>query len=202
MPVRAPTRIARHELRRGSHAFVAAVAALLLAVPALAGTFEDMVALDRAYIPALALTNQSNPAASKRAIDTLRGEWNRFRQAYAQPPAGFKPDTWNRATATVERAVTEAEARMAAGKSAGAHEALEEVREVLLAARREAGMPHFMDELTEYPTHMEAIVTTVTGKNALTLSADDRAQIVPRANAIRPLFSRLFVSFGDFRRGA
>ena len=45
---------------------IAAVCAVL-ALPAFAGLHEDMVALDRAYIPALALTNQPKPDASKRA---------------------------------------------------------------------------------------------------------------------------------------
>jgi hypothetical protein len=239
-----------------------AAAVVLFAQPSVAGTFEDMVALDRSYIPALALTNQPNAAASARAIAALRSDWNRFRQAYAQPPAGFKPATWTTTVATIERAVTDAEARMAAGDSAGAHEALEQVREVLLVARREAGMPYFLDELTEYHTHMEAIVAAVKGKTPATLSgadvaalrteyvkadrawksvvakrsdasrhvlapadepavqkliddesaamaalgaalaAGDAAQVVPRASAIRPIFARLFISFGDFKRSA
>jgi hypothetical protein len=152
-----------------------AIAALcaLLALPVFAGVHEDMVALDRAYIPALALTNQPKPDASKRAMERLRTEWNAFRTTYASAPAGYAPDAWAATDREVEAAVATAEKNLAAGKNLDAHEDLERVREAQYVLRRGAKVPYFMDDLTAFHSAMEKLVGAVAGRTPATLSDAD-----------------------------
>jgi hypothetical protein len=156
-----------------------AVAALcaLATLPARAGLHEDMVALDRAYIPALALTNQPKPEVSKRALERLRAQWNAYRTAYATAPAGYAPDAWAAADSKVEAAVAAAEKNLAAGKSLDAHEDLEHVRDAQYALRRGAKVPYFMDDLTAFHSAMEKLVGAVAGKSPATLSDADLATV-------------------------
>jgi hypothetical protein len=151
---------------------IAAVCAVL-AFPAFAGLHEDMVALDRAYIPALALTNQPKPDASKRAMERLRSQWNAFRTSYASAPAGYAPDAWAAADREVEAAVATAEKHLAAGKNLDAHEDLERVREAQYVLRRGAKVPYFMDDLTAFHSAMEKLVGAIAGKTPATLSDAD-----------------------------
>jgi hypothetical protein len=156
-----------------------AIAALyaLLALPVFAGVHEDMVALDRAYIPALALTNQPKPEASKRAMERLRTEWNAFRTTYASAPAGYAPDAWAATDREVEAAVATAEKNLAAGKNLDAHEDLERVREAQYVLRRGAKVPYFMDDLTAFHSAMEKLVGAVAGRTPATLSDADLAAV-------------------------
>lgn len=152
-----------------------AIAALcaFAALPACAGLHDDMVALDRAYIPALALTNQPKPDASKRAMERLRTEWNAFRTTYASAPAGYAPDAWAATNREVEAAVATAEKNLAAGKNLDAHEDLERVREAQYVLRRGAKVPYFMDDLTAFHSAMEKLVGAVAGRTPATLSDAD-----------------------------
>jgi len=150
-----------------------AIAALcaFAALPARAGLHDDMVALDRAYIPALALTNQPKPDAAKRAMERLRSQWNAFRTTYTSAPAGYAPDAWAAADREVEAAVTTAE------KNLDAHEDLERVREAQYVLRRGAKVPYFMDDLTAFHSAMEKLVGATAGKTPATLSDADLAAV-------------------------
>jgi len=148
-----------------------------LALPACAGLHEDMVALDRAYIPALALTNQPKPDASKRAMERLRSQWSAFRTTYASAPAGYAPDAWAAADREVEAAIAAAEKSLVAGKSLDAHEDLEKVREAQYALRQTAKVPYFMDDLTAFHSAMEKLVGAVAGKTPATLTDADLAAV-------------------------
>jgi hypothetical protein len=159
--------------------FTFAIAALCAcaALPARAGLHEDMVALDQAYIPALALTNQPKPDAAKRAMERLRAQWNAFRAAYPTTPPGYPVDRWASTEREVEAALVAAEKNLAAGRSLDAHEDLERVREAQFALRRAAGVPYFMDDLTAFHTAMEKLARAAAGKDAATLSAAQAAAL-------------------------
>jgi hypothetical protein len=156
-----------------------AIAALcaFAALPARAGVHEDMVALDRAYIPALALTNQPKPDASKRALERLRAQWNAFRVAYGAAPAGYPADLWASADREIEAAIAAAEKNLSAGKSLDAHEDLEKVREVQYTLRQAAKVPYFMDDLTAFHSAMEKLASAAACKTPATLTDADLAAI-------------------------
>lgn len=156
---------------------LAAVVVSLAAATAQGGVHEDMVALDRAYVPALALTNQPKPEPSRKALTRLRTEWNRFQTAYAQAPAGYDPAAWAKTSAEIEGAIAAAEKSLGAGKPGSAHEDLERVREVQLALRRGAKQPYFLDDLTVYHEVMEKLAGPASAKTGATITDADIAQI-------------------------
>ena len=149
----------------------------ILALPAAAGLHEDMVALDQAYVPALALTNQPKPDASKRALERLRAQWNAFRSAYPTAPAGYPAELWTSTEREIEAAIAAAEKNLAAGRSLDAHEDLERVREAQYTLRRAAKAPYFMDDLTAFHTAMEGLARAAAGKNAATITDAELAAI-------------------------
>lgn len=151
--------------------------AALAAKDVRADLHSDMVVLDRAYVPALALTNQPKPEPAQKAIARLRAEWNRFRTAHASAPPTFDAAAWAKHLREVEGAIAAAEANIAARKGPAAHEDLEHVREAQLAVRRGAGMPYFLDDLTLYHEAMEKLAGPATAKTAATLTEADVAAI-------------------------
>jgi hypothetical protein len=159
-------------------ATVAFVAGAALAAPDVrTDLHSDMVALDRAYVPALALTNQPKPEPAQKAIARLRAEWNRFKAAHAPAPPAFEAIAWAKRLREVEGAVAAAEVNVAAGKGPAAHEDLERVREGQFAVRRGAGMAYFLDDLTMYHVAMEKLASPATAKTAATLTDADIAAI-------------------------
>jgi hypothetical protein len=150
---------------------------LLCSAPAAAGVSEDMVALDRVYVPALVLTNRPDAEPARRAIAALRAEWNVFRARYAVAPLGYSQAAWDRANATMEAAIVAAEKNAAAGKGPAAHDDLEAVREAQYTLRRDAGVPYFLDDLTAFHAAMERIASAVGGRNANTLTDGEVAAV-------------------------
>lgn len=154
-----------------------ATLSLILSLPASAGLHEDMVAFDRAYVPALALTNQPKPDVSKRALERLRAQWNAFRAAYPTAPAGYPADLWASTEREIEAAIAAAEKNLAASRSLDAHEDLERVREAQYTLRRAAKAPYFLDDLTAFHTAMEKLAGAAAGRNAATITDAELAAI-------------------------
>src|SRR5512137_665577 len=97
--------------------FAAAIALSLVcgaAAAALPPLLADSAALDRAYIPALMLSNGKDPAKAKAAQEAYEQAWTAFaaKQRNAKPgDAG-----WARMFTIVDKANAEARAAIAAGK--------------------------------------------------------------------------------------
>jgi hypothetical protein len=171
--------------------------ALSFACSASAGLTEDMAAFERAFIPALALTNQPQAPAHKvdASLKRLEEGWPRFRQLLA---AGGPP--MDEALAEVGRAIGDARARLAAGERAQAHDALERVRAALMRARARLGIELYTDRLTEYHDAMEDFVR-------LAVQGADPAALRPLlaraselwARAERPRFAPALFGMDDAR---
>lgn len=156
---------------------IIAIAGLAVASAASADLHEDMVNLDRAYIPALVITNQPVSATTRRAMERLRDEWNGYRTRYPKAPSGFSEASWITASKAIESSIADAEASVKAGKPTAAHEALEGVRDAQYELRRGNGMPYWMDEFTAFHSAMEGIARAAAGKNTATLADGDVAAI-------------------------
>jgi hypothetical protein len=163
-------------MRRSFLAF--ALVLTLVSTPALSGVHEDMVALDRAYVPALALTGQPKAEPAQAAMKRLRTEWNTFHARYATAPAGYGAAAWTRCSGEIERAISAAEAAMATGKGGLAHAELERIREAQLALRRGAKQPYFLDDLTVFHEAMEKLAGPASGKTGATITDAEIASIV------------------------
>jgi hypothetical protein len=156
---------------------IIAIAGLAVASAAAADLHEDMVKLDRAYIPALVITNQPLSPTTRRSMERLREEWNGYRARYPKAPAGFTEASWTKADKAIESSIADAEASVKAGKPTVAHEALERVRDAQYALRRGNGVSYWMDDFTAFHAAMEDIAGAAAGKNAGTLTDGDVASI-------------------------
>lgn len=151
--------------------------ALLPFAASAAGLKEDMIALDRAYIPALSITNRTPQSAdTKLAMDTMNAQWARFKQKYAAPQGG---DTqWQPDMAKIDGYMVAANRIVDSGKDfIKAHEELEGVRLTFLAMRQRAKMPYYLDDLTRFHDPMEEMYLVAKGKSGEQLSDADVAKI-------------------------
>jgi hypothetical protein len=233
-----------------------AAAAGTAAAQAPAALRADMIALDRAYIPALAVTNRADAQVAARAMKALTTQWRSFEARHAGASTG--DPQWAASLKDVDGYIERASRIVAEGRDLpAAHDQLEGVRGTLLAARDRMKMPYYLDGLTRYHDRMEAIYLAAKGKDAATLddsaialirgelpdaqawwraaraqpiepefgvtpqrqaeidaqyaridrslaelrealSGTDKGAIAKAAQGLRPPFSALFASFGDF----
>jgi hypothetical protein len=155
---------------------VFAVALIPFAASA-AGLKEDMIALDRAYIPALSITNRNPQSAdTKLAMDTMNVQWASFKRKYAASQGGDKQ--WQPDMAKIDGFIVAANRIVDSGKDfVKAHEELEGVRLTFLEMRQRAKMPYYLDDLTRFHDPMEEMYLVAKGKTGEQLSDADVAKI-------------------------
>lgn len=152
------------------------LAALWLPLASFAGLKEDMVALDRAYIPALAVTTEGKLAESQRAMEQLNRQWATFKRQHAASKGGDQQ--WKTDLANIDRMIADANKVVAGGTDlVKAHEALEGVRFTLLEMRARSRMPYYLDALTRFHDPMEEIVLAAKDKTPETFGDADIAKI-------------------------
>lgn len=130
------------------------VAPMLFAAQAFAALpplLADSAALDRAFIPALMLSNGKDLAKARAAHETFEKAWTAF--AAAQGDAKRAP-----VFAAIEAANARARTALEGAKSAAAHGAQEEVRHALWKLRQDLKLTYLPDLLTTYHETMEEIV--------------------------------------------
>lgn len=179
---------------------IIAIAGLAVASAAAADLHEDMVKLDRAYIPALVITNQPLSPTTRRSMERLREEWNGYRARYPKAPAGFTEVSWTKADKAIESSIADAEASVKAGKPTVAHEALERVRDAQYVLRRGNGVSYWMDDFTAFHAAMEEIAGAAAGKNAGTLTDGDVASIRAAMPQAQRTWQALLASRGESAR--
>jgi hypothetical protein len=136
----------------------------------------DMIALDRAYIPALVVTNRPDAQVAARAMNALNAQWRTFKGRYAGAATG--DPKWAGSVTDVDDHIGRADRIVAEGKDLpAAHDQLEGVRATLLASRTRMKMPYYLDGLTRYHDAMESIYLAGKGKDAATLSDELVASI-------------------------
>lgn len=146
---------------------------LLLAGFSTSDLRREMVALDRVYIAALALTSQGKVAASRKAVHALSQAWADFaRRNYDANPDDLQ---WRADFNAVGKRVNEAVTTVSSPATdlARAHEVLEDVRNVLMSLRRRNRIDYYIDGLTAFHHPMEDIVLAAKDKSAQTLSDAD-----------------------------
>jgi hypothetical protein len=152
------------------------LAALCLPLAAFAGLKEDMVAFDRAYIPALAVTAEGKLPESQRAMEQLNKQWAAFKKQHATTRGGDKK--WKTDLADIDRMIAEANKVVAGGVDIQqAHNALEGVRLTMLDMRARSKMPYYVDMLTHFHDPMEEIVLLAKDKTPATFGAEEIAKL-------------------------
>lgn len=152
------------------------LAVLCLPLTAFAGLMEDMVAFDRAYIPALAVTNAGSLPQSQRAMEQLNREWSSFKKQHASAKRNDKK--WTADFAEIDRMIAEASKLVAAGADVHkAHEALEGVRSTFVEMRVRLKMPYYLDPLAHFHDTMEEITLLAEDQTPATLGAEQTAKL-------------------------
>jgi len=169
-------------LARGA---IATALAGLLAAGAHAGPLDSSVALDQAYIPALALTTAAQGDAgavekARGALQRLQVRWPALRAALLQDlssPGPTQATAARQTLAQVDRHLATAAQAVTAANYKAAHEALEEVRIELMHARTARGMDYFVDRLTAYHEPMEVLALAGSGTPSQEMTAARRGQL-------------------------
>lgn len=137
---------------------------------------QDMVILDKAYIAALALTSQGKVAESRKAMEILSASWKGFKDRYYN--ANPQDRQWQKDFDAADHMIAEAAHIVVSDrKVTDAHEALEEMRMVMMSLRARNEIDYFVDRLTAFHEPMEAIVLAAKDKTAETFTDADIARI-------------------------
>ncbi len=148
---------------------------------------QEMVALDKIYIASLALTSQGKADESRKAVNAVQQAWGVFRNRnYGINPADKQ---WQPDFDAVGKKVANAVAIVSVPGAdvTKAHEALEDVRSVLMSLRQRNRIDYYVDGLTAFHHPMEEIVLAAKDKTAQTLSDADIGKIrdtFPRAEKL------------------
>jgi hypothetical protein len=140
------------------------LAALLAASGAARAADPFTDAVTAAYAPyrqALFRTNAKAQAESEQAMAQARRAWQDVvdRFAAGAPPVPYAGDAGFRATLeAVARVYAESDTLVRAGRLADAHEALEQVRDLLAELRRRNGVVTFSDHMNAYHAEMEQVL--------------------------------------------
>lgn len=153
------------------------VLALLPVAASAAGLKEDMITFDRAYIPALSITNRVPQSAdAKLAMDVMNVQWADFKKKYMASQGGDRQ--WQPDMQKIDGFIVAANGIVDSGKDfVKAHEALEGVRLTFLEMRQRAKMSYYLDDLTRFHDPMEEIYLVAKGKSGEQLSDADIAKI-------------------------
>jgi hypothetical protein len=114
-----------------------------------------MARFDRAYIPALSLSNQGKRGQTEKAMARLEDEWVRFKEEYGSYGGDL---LWQDALVRVGDTLSEAAVHLDRGELAETHEALEGVRGAFHDLREERSMDYYIDYLNRYHATMEDVL--------------------------------------------
>ena len=168
-------------------ATIVLAAAVLLAGPfaraELPPLLADSATLDRAYIPALMLTNGKDPAKARAAHAGYEAAWQRF--VANQRSARSGDAEWAQVLAAIDRANAKARAALDAGAMKDAHDAQEEVRHALWHDRQAAKLRYQPDLLTDFHATMELIIADATAKPPTAIGPAEIAKLRGRLGTAR-----------------
>jgi hypothetical protein len=133
---------------------------------------NDFVKLDKAYTPALFLTNLEKLNPSKKSIAKLKEEWSGFKVKYYDY---YKEDPqWRKDFDKVDKSIMEADKIISSnGNLIEAHETLEAIRYTFIDTRRRNNIDYYIDYITDFHDPMEHIVMRAKGKTPKTLNDED-----------------------------
>ena len=128
----------------------------------------DMARFDRAYVPALALTEEKDSTGqSVLAVKRLKQDWAVLSGKYAQVLA------LDGASEDINRNLDRADMLITTGDFRGAHKELEPIGSILLRARKKHGIDYFMDYMTAFHSSLERAVAILDNRVPATLTEED-----------------------------
>jgi len=172
----------------------AAVAAAELPVDDLVA---GMVRIDRACIPALALTQEGRTVPSEKALRRLQKEWRTFAQRHAD--AAPDDPQWKADFDAITGLIQRVDASIVLEDLTKAHADLEQVQSMLMALRARHGIPYYLDGLTRFHGAMEALLDAAGGDDAVALRAALDAAKARWAEALEAPFDPAVFWFSEER---
>lgn len=142
---------------------------------------RSMATFDKAYIPALALSDGGNYKKSFKAMRILKTTWGVFKQEWNQPP--FNDGFWTQDLDEVERLIAEADKELKLEKIRAANLNLANVRLVFRELRTRNQQNYILDYLTDFHQPLELIRSRVYQKTLKRLTSQDLSLI--RQNLLR-----------------
>ena len=171
---------------------------LLPCTASAAGLKEDMVALDRTFVPAYGVLNRTpaEPENAKRAMEALNMQWASFRQKYTAAQGG---DTqWSSDMAKIDRMMVAASRIVDTGTDfPKARDELKGMRQTFLDMRQRLNMPYLLDDVVRFHDPMEAIHLTARGKSGEQLSDADIARITALFSEAEQRWAKVQSAAGD-----
>jgi hypothetical protein len=142
-------------MKRNTFFVLLVTTCLAFSVSAHAGLVEESAALERSYVPALALTNQPDKALPmvEESMRRLTAAWNRF--VRGMTANDMEKPALQAAITQSSAKVKEAEGLIAVDKRKDAHEALETLRMVFWKARLDMKISYLPDLFTAFHGPME-----------------------------------------------
>lgn len=163
-----------------------------------AGLKEDMVALDRAFVPAYGVLNRTppQPEDAKRAMEALNMQWAGFRQKYMAAQGG--DPQWPSDMAKIDRMMAAASRIVDSGQELPkARDELKGMRMTFLDMRQRLNMPYLLDDVVRFHDPMEAIHLTARGKTGEQLTDADIARITALFNEAEQRWAKVQSAAGD-----
>lgn len=131
----------------------------------------EMVAFDKAYIPALVYTNSNKQDSSEIAMKYVQKAWDKFK-ADNEKPVGIDSQ-WNADIKTISHLIGEADTLIV--KNSSLHEAhlkLENVRTIFVNMRELNDIEYYPDNLITFHALMEAMLNIVQDTKPADLSQE------------------------------
>lgn len=137
---------------------------------------KDFVSFDKAFIPPLALTNQEKVNPSKKAMQILKETWSTFKSRHYE--GNPKDAQWKKDLDGVEARILKADGIVKGGSNLmEAHEILEEIRYAFMNLRKRNNIEYYLDHLSVFHEHMEAILHTASERDAGSFTIKDKEHI-------------------------
>jgi hypothetical protein len=131
---------------------------------------KDMVVLDKAYIPALQMSDAGDPIETKAALDDLETSWDAFQKKWKSTVN----QEWQSGFERIDQLVTETVKMPATEQNPKrTHIVLEQIGDILFRLRKKAGIPYFVDLVTSTLDSLDEVVRMVTEKNTGPMASDE-----------------------------
>lgn len=144
---------------------------------------KEMVAFDKAYIPALVYTNTNKQDSSEIAMQYVQRAWEKFK-ADNEKPLGIDSQ-WNADIKTIKQLLGEADELIVIDSNLSeAHLKLENVRTIFVNMRELNNIEYYPDNLITFHSLMEAMLNVVQDTKPKDLSqerVEEIGLILPQA---------------------
>ncbi len=169
------------------HSFAVLALALLVGAAGAADTETVLRPAMGPYYAALVASGRGNIEATQRQLLLFSARWESVgKAARTGVPAVLRDDPgWGKALDHVGAAIARAREALRIKDTGGAHAELESIRLRLREVRLRHGLETFDDRLTDFHEAMERLISHISARNEIVLTASDWDAIQPQLEIAR-----------------